>query len=109
MPFFMIVCAMGCSIACSLFIFFFQGVPDLPPTAVSANNMRNENANISYWRPYVEVLKNRDFNFLFIAFSISLGCIFALSTLLDQLLNLLEYSNVRHATRPLDPRTNTQL
>lgn len=102
----MIVCAMGCSLACSLFVFLFQGTPALPPTAVSANNARNDSANTSYWRPYWEVLKNRDFNFLFVAFSISLGCIFALSTLLDQLLNLLEYSNVRRIQCPRACDTN---
>jgi len=86
---------MSCSLACSLFIFFFQSAPDLPPSAVSATNTRKDDAKVSYWRPYLDVLKKRDFNLLFIAFSISLGCIFVLSTFLDQLLNLLEYSSVR--------------
>jgi Na+/melibiose symporter-like transporter len=94
LPFFMILSAMSCTLACVLFIFFFQSAPDLPPTAMAASAARKDEST-SYWRPYWIVLKNRDFVLLLIAFSISLGCIFALSTLLDQLLHPLQYTNVR--------------
>ncbi|KAL4613171.1 feline leukemia virus subgroup C receptor-related protein 2 [Arapaima gigas] len=69
-----------------LVIFVFQEKPDIPPTQAQVVARSLPLENYSYTASILRMLRNRPFIFLMVSYGLNVGCFYAVSTLLNQMI-----------------------